>query len=143
MCVDLAKNLPIHFHSEASPVGLANLYRSASVYWHATGIDTDLAADPELAEPFDISVAEAMASGCIPVVFGSVGTAETVENGVSGLHFQDEGDLVITTLRVLAHPDEEWISAMRIAAIKRSECFAKAAFCRHWQALIDRLQLEI
>ncbi len=69
-CRRLAEGLPVHFHVDASPSELQGLYESATVYWHATGFGESETRNPIKCEHFGISVVEAMAGGCVPVVIG-------------------------------------------------------------------------
>ena len=44
------------------------LFAKSAIFWHATGLGTDLDKEPYAAEHFGISTGEAMAAGCVPVV---------------------------------------------------------------------------
>src|SRR5437762_3486637 len=52
---------------------LRDLFGAARIYWHATGLNDDTDARPELAEHFGISTVEAMADGSVPVVINKGG----------------------------------------------------------------------
>ncbi len=60
---------------------LKDVYESAKVFWHATGLGEDPDAYPERQEHFGISTVEAMAAGCVPVVINRGGQREIVEHG--------------------------------------------------------------
>ena len=91
---------------------LAELLCSSRVFVHAAHN-----------EPFGLSPIEAMACGTPVVVTGTGGTAETVENGVSGLYFdyQSEADLSRQLHRLLS--DEALWQRLSDGAIRHAERF--------------------
>ncbi|MGH2371797.1 MAG: glycosyltransferase, partial [Chloroflexota bacterium] len=72
-CRRLAEGLPIHFHVDAPLPELKELYESATIYWHAAGYGVSETREPIKCEHFGITVVEAMAAGCVPVVIGKGG----------------------------------------------------------------------
>ncbi len=91
---------------------LAQLLCSSRVFVHAAHN-----------EPFGLSPIEAMACGTPAVVTGTGGTAETVENEVSGLYFdyQSEADLARQLHRLLA--DDKLWQRLSEGAIRHAEQF--------------------
>lgn len=71
-----AHGYPIEFQHDASRPELHELYRHASVYWHATGFEVDELEHPEQVEHFGISTLEAMSYGAIPLVVPKGGQPE-------------------------------------------------------------------
>jgi glycosyltransferase involved in cell wall biosynthesis len=136
-CQELAQNLPIHFHLDASADGLASLYQSSVIYWHAAGMGSGLGVGADGAAAFGVSIAEAMANSCIPMVFAQGGPAEIVEDGISGLHYRNLDGLILATTRILGETDEACIARMRRAAVSRSGSFSKAIFVENWKRLIQ------
>jgi GT2 family glycosyltransferase/SAM-dependent methyltransferase len=136
-CKALAEGLPVYFHLDAAPDKLEELYSSGSIYWHATGMDADLVNSPEKAEHFGITVVEAMARGCIPLVFSQGGPAEIVESGISGLTFDSMPELLSTTARVISEWTGDQLDSMRSAAISRALMFDIEYFNRSWRRLIE------
>ncbi|MGO9265926.1 MAG: methyltransferase domain-containing protein [Candidatus Binataceae bacterium] len=135
---ELAKDLPVFFHLNSSPEELRALYRRALVYWHATGIEVDLARSPELCEHFGITILEAMSAGAIPVVVNNGGPAETVVDGDTGFHFNDTSTLCDTTLRIIRAREEPWIEAMQRRAATASLNYAEEPFGKRlWQILAE------
>jgi glycosyltransferase involved in cell wall biosynthesis len=94
---DKARGLPIEIISNASNKLLAEFYGKAKIYWHATGFGEDLSSYPERAEHFGISTVEAMAAGCVPVVFNGGGQREIVKEGRNGYLWETIPDLIKKT----------------------------------------------
>lgn len=122
----LMKNFPIEFHTNVSFHFLKNYYSKATIYWHATGFGEDLEKFPEKAEHFGISTVEAMASGCVPIVFAGGGQVEVVEDNVSGMLWHNSDELIGKTIDVINnfHLREKMIAA----AIEKSKQFSKENF---------------
>ena len=126
--IESAAGLPVVFHANCSAAALRTLYADSLVYWHATGFDEDIAADPHKAEHFGISVVEAMSAGCIPVVFGAGGPADVVEDGVSGFHFQTETELCQRTRALLEDSTPAELEALSAAACEAAQRYDEASF---------------
>jgi GT2 family glycosyltransferase len=73
---------------------LIKLYQSASLYWHATGLNFDPKSQPELFEHFGMTVVEAASHGCIPMVFDAAGPAEILKSLDIGYKWNSIDDLV-------------------------------------------------
>jgi len=114
-----ARGYPIRIHTDLSHQDLEDLYRSASVYWHAAGFGAE-GGPPEALEHFGLTVAEAMAHATVPVVYPGGGVAEVVHDKEDGFHWRDPRELAEVTLRLVADADlrrrvgaEAWRSARR------------------------------
>lgn len=94
-----ASGLNIDFQINADYSTLQNLYRSATIYWHAAGYGIDESKNPELTEHFGISTVEAISAGCIPLVVGKGGQPEIVH--YPELLWQSPEELVAKTLSVI------------------------------------------
>lgn len=95
-----AEDLPIKILTNISAENLKELYVRASIYWHATGYSEDLERYPERAEHFGISVVEAMAASCVPVVFEGGGLTEIVDNTKNGFLWEDKDGLLLRTKKL-------------------------------------------
>jgi glycosyltransferase involved in cell wall biosynthesis len=122
-----AVGLPIDVILNADHETLDEQFKRASIYWHATGLGMDLDAHPEKAEHFGIAPVEAMSAGCIPILFDNGGTAELIEDGISGFAFQNLKELVDKT-SFLIGADSEEIDVLRSAAVQRAQRFSKQRF---------------
>ncbi|MFZ1721731.1 MAG: glycosyltransferase [Microgenomates group bacterium] len=102
--VELAKGLPIKFHTGCSREELDKKYAEAVLYWHATGLDVDESSQPEKIEHFGISTVEAMAAGCVPVVHGKGGQKEILEKIAPELLWNTKEEAVAITEKILTNP---------------------------------------
>jgi len=80
---------------------LLDYYCRASIYWHATGFGVDENKHPEKMEHFGITTIEAMASGCIPIVYGQGGQVEILGSSLKELFWQTKQECVSLTLKVI------------------------------------------
>ncbi|MFM8267646.1 MAG: glycosyltransferase [Ilumatobacteraceae bacterium] len=107
---------------------------TASIFWHATGLGTNLQRHPEQAEHFGIAPIEAMSAGAVPVVFGAAGPADVVVPGVSGFHFSTIDDLVAMTRRLIS--DDDLRLRLSAGARERAHGFDEAHFADHVRSLV-------
>lgn len=105
---------------------LRRLFARARIFWHATGLDEDTDAHPELAEHFGIATVEAMAAGCVPVVINKGGQPDIVEHGRSGFVWNTLDELKTYT-RLLTDDESLW-NEMSAAARRRAQDFNRARF---------------
>ncbi len=123
-----AAGMPVTFHVNASRETLEDLYRRASVYWHATGLGGDVANHPELAEHFGISLVEAMSGGCVPLAFDAGGPREIITQDVDGFLYRSVDDLVTLTADILRPDAATRRQTMGHAAAERARAFAPERF---------------
>jgi len=84
---------------------ISKLYAKAKVFWSAAGYKIDENKKPEKTEHFGITVVEAMAAGCVPVVFFAGGHKEIIEEGKNGFFFKTISELIEKTNRLLDNKD--------------------------------------
>jgi glycosyltransferase involved in cell wall biosynthesis len=73
---------PVHIYADIGFEELQRLYSEAAIYWHAAGYGAE--EEPEAAEHFGITTAEAMGHGAVPVVIARGGQPELVGDGEAG-----------------------------------------------------------
>lgn len=122
----MARGYPITLHTDMPRDELIRLYETSAIYWHAAGHGEDEARTPHALEHFGITTVEAMAAGCVPVVYGSGGQPELVEDGRTGFLWYTSADLMGRTRRLIA--DEALRAQMAAAAVQASRRFDQAHF---------------
>ena len=138
---ELARGYPIVLHPDAPYGRLQDLYRRASIYWHAAGFGAD-PGDPALLEHFGMTTAEAMGHGAVPVAIGSGGQLEVVADGVDGYLWRDLEQLKARTLDLINDP--ELRRRLGAQARSASQRFSRQRFVRQMVAALTPLvrQLE-
>jgi glycosyltransferase involved in cell wall biosynthesis len=96
-----AQQLPIKFHVNPTTEALCALYREAAIYWHGTGLDSDIEHEPEKAEHFGISIVEAMSAECVPFAFNAGGPREIITHNVNGFLYDSTDSLLDKTAGLL------------------------------------------
>jgi glycosyltransferase involved in cell wall biosynthesis len=98
---DLASGLPVRLHPDAPYAEVQDLYRRASVYWHAAGYGVDGEVEPAALEHFGMTTAEAMAHGTVPVAIGKGGQLEVVRHGHDGFLWSEPEELEAFTRQLV------------------------------------------
>ncbi len=132
-----AQNFPVFLHCDASTADLHQLYRAASLYWHASGYGIDAQLHPQTQEHFGITTVEAMSAGAVPVVLNSGGQAEIVTHGVNGFVWQQLTELATYT-RLLAQ-DTTLRATLSQQAMASSQAFSTANFLARLDGIVDQL----
>ncbi len=125
---------PIALVANGSFDTLQSYYKKATIYWHATGCGEQ---DPQLQEHFGISTVEAMAHGCIPVVYNGGGLVEIITEDKSGFLWNTPAELLEKTEKVLHNPPVA--KEIRQLSITRSRDFDEAKFFSAFDELLTRL----
>jgi hypothetical protein len=133
-----ATGLPVVLHVDASGAELDALYRRTSIYWHATGLDEDVEADPVRAEHFGITTVEAMSAGAVPVVIDAGGQPEIVRDGLDGLLFTDLDGLVEGTVVLVG--DVAARERLADAAVARAQRYGLEAFGTRLARVVAELE---
>ena len=129
--------LPVHFHFDADLDCLRNLYRRASIYWHATGYSSIPQNDPSAQEHFGMTTVEAMSAGAVPIVINSGGQKEIVTQGRNGLLWDELDELSRETTRLIT--DANLLERMSKEAVSASSKFGRAIFVAKMERVIDRV----
>jgi len=137
----LAQGYPVHFHLDAPRDLLLDLYRRASIYWHAAGYGVDGDARPAELEHFGMTTAEAMGHGVVPVVIARGGQVEVVEDGVTGLLWDDLAMLRAHSIELMR--DAELRCRLGRAARDSSFRFSRREFRRRMVAAVEPLVRDL
>jgi len=132
-----AAGLPVELHVDAPGATLDRLYREASIYWHAAGLDEDEQVHPERMEHFGITTVEAMSAGAVPLAFAAAGPLEAFRDGVEGFHFRTTDELLTHTAGLLHDPARR--AALAAAAVERAAAFGQHAFRADVRRVVDSL----
>jgi glycosyltransferase involved in cell wall biosynthesis len=134
---------PVHIHPDVGLDELQRLYAEAAIYWHAAGYEAE--EDPEAAEHFGITTAEAMGHGAVPVVIGRGGQPELIDDGEEGYLWDQIEVLRSRTLELVA--DAGLRRRLGEAARRRSLDWSRPNFKRRMvgalSPVIGRLESEV
>lgn len=125
---------PIEFWENPPLPTLQKLYAKAKIFWSASGYGIDENDDPEKVEHFGITVAEAMAAGCVPLVIAKGGHRHIVKEKVNGFLWKNEEELIKLTL-VLAK-DTRLLKKLSAASIRASERYSLEKFYENLAKII-------
>ncbi len=112
-------------------------YRSASLYWHATGFGFGEDDHPSKQEHFGMSIVEAMSAGAVPLAFNAGGPRETVRPGVNGYLWTSTDELIQHTRELGSNAALR--DSMAAAAVEDSGQFGAGVFLARMDAIIARL----
>jgi glycosyltransferase involved in cell wall biosynthesis len=129
----MAEGLPITLHPNASFSEVKKLYGRAKLYWHAAGFGEKENENPAGMEHFGMSTVEAMAAGCVPLVYAGGGQTEIIHNGIDGILWQSQRDLIERSSHIISHDD------LRIRMQKSAQTRAKDFNQFKFYAAFDRL----
>jgi glycosyltransferase involved in cell wall biosynthesis/GT2 family glycosyltransferase len=96
-----AQKFPIRFYANPPDHIMKGLYANAAFYWHMTG--AGMPTEHGAQEHLGLTTLEAMASGAVPVVYGSGGQPEIVTSGVDGILCQDIYSVGQATLNLIGN----------------------------------------
>jgi glycosyltransferase involved in cell wall biosynthesis len=96
-----AEGLPVEVRLDVPRDELLRLYSRATLFWHAAGYGQDERSHPERLEHFGITTVEAMAHGAVPLVYPAGGSAEVVEDGVTGRWWRTPAELAERTAALI------------------------------------------
>jgi glycosyltransferase involved in cell wall biosynthesis len=123
---DRAGSYPVSFRTNASAAELRSLLEEAAIFWHAMGYGVDARANPARLEHFGMVATEAMAAGCVPILFNGGGLRESVNHGENGLLWGTVEELCKHTRTVAA--DEALRCRLSQAAVRRARDFSQEKF---------------
>lgn len=131
----VAEGYPIELRTNVSGAELKSLLERATLLWHSMGYGVDPQQHPELLEHFGMVVTEAMAAGCLPIVFRGGGLCEIVSDGRDGLLWETLTELKEATGRLVADPGLR--QQMAEHAQQRSADFDDTVFRRRLVELLS------
>jgi glycosyltransferase involved in cell wall biosynthesis len=113
---------------------LVKLYGKAKIFWSACGYGVDENINPLSVEHFGITVVEAMAAGCVPIITNLGGHKEIVNNGRDGFLWNTTKELLETTQTLIKKADK--LYALSQKAREKSKMFSVDNFYEKIDALV-------
>ncbi len=98
---------PIDFAVNPPYDKLISLFTDATIFWHSAGFEIDPQHNPEMVEPFGVSIVEAMAAGCIALVYKNGAVTEIIEDKQNGYLWTSVEQLVHITHNTIESQDKE------------------------------------
>lgn len=132
---DLARGHAITLKANVSGPELKDLYQRASLFWHATGYGEDPVQTPDRMEHFGIVTVEALAAGCVPVVFRGGGQPEIVRHGREGFLWDRVEELQAHSAQMSADP--ALLRELAVAGRQRAQQFSREEFVRRLFAALQ------
>lgn len=132
-----SKNLPITIHNNVPFSELTEILSKSTIYWHASGLGTNEEKYPVMMEHFGITVVEAMASGCIPIVIDKGGPAEILVNAKIPLLWKNIDELIKTTSFLIK--DTKKIEHYRKIAIESSKQYSRESFEEKFKQIVNEI----
>ncbi len=123
---DRARGLNVKIMTGISRPNLIELYKDASIYWHATGYGIDEVAEPAKCEHFGISTVEAMSFGAAPVVINKGGQKEILSGLLKKWLWNDQEECLSLTKQLIEN--ERLLHRSQDIALKRAEEFSEKKF---------------
>ncbi|MEK9201321.1 MAG: glycosyltransferase [Patescibacteria group bacterium] len=121
-----AEDFPIELVLDPDFSTLKKHFESAKIFWSAAGFSESEQLPPAKQEHFGMSLVEAMAAGCVPVVPNLGGHPEIVDHEVNGYLYSKLSELQDYTH--LLTTDNQLLTACSQAAVKKSKIFSVSRF---------------
>ena len=128
------KELPIELLPNCSFGKLKEEYERASIYWHGAGFGE---TNPERMEHFGITTVEAMAAGCIPIVYNAGGQPEIIDHTKNGFLWNTKEECLDLTNFVI-HSSKLQKELQRQARVKATE-FSTSRFFQQFDELLGKI----
>ena len=122
----MSKGYPVEIIKSPPFKEIVNLYGKAKFFWSASGFGINENKDPKKVEHFGISLVEAMAAGCVPLVYSAGGHKEIVADGKNGFFWKKASELLRITKNLINDSKkfkEVSLSAQKSAAVYEHERF--------------------
>jgi glycosyltransferase involved in cell wall biosynthesis len=121
-----AQGYPIEIRTNVCGGELKDWLERATLLWHSMGFGIDPEEQPGRMEHFGMAATEAMAAGCVPIVFDGGGLRESVSHRETGFLWRTLDELRAFTLAVTR--DECLRARLSAAGQRRAQQFSKDRF---------------
>lgn len=130
----LARGYPIEFIIDPSFGQLQKLYATSPIFWSASGYGVDEKVQPLKVEHFGMTVVEAMAAGCVPLVANKGGHKEIITHTRDG-YLWDTPDQLGEWTRELTGNSKK-MQELSHSAQEKSKIFSESKFKESLLALL-------
>lgn len=130
-----AAGYPIEIAPDVSGDVLKSHLEKSSLLWHSMGYGIDERREPERMEHFGMVATEAMAAGCVPLLFRGGGLTEIVDDGRTGFLWSTQRELTGRT-RLLVN-NNSLRKTLSEAAVTASMRFESKAFERRFLSSLE------
>ncbi|WP_346922876.1 glycosyltransferase, partial [Glutamicibacter creatinolyticus] len=92
-------------------------------------------------EALGLVLVESMMAGCIPIAYDvDYGPADIIQHGVNGFLVESGNqEALAACVAYVLNLDEESLSALRAAAVRRATDFSPKAVCRQWARILPQI----
>lgn len=101
-----SQNLPVEIIKGASFKEIKKLFGKAKIFWSASGYGVNEKKEPKRVEHFGITVVEAMAAGCVPIVYSAGGHKEIIADGENGFLWKKTSQLLRITKNLIEEKEK-------------------------------------
>lgn len=122
----IARGFPIEIVTDATGKQVKESLGDSSILWHSMGYGVDADKEPRRMEHFGMVATEAMAAGCVPIVFNGGGLREIVTEGKTGYLWSTSDELRKATLQLTGN--DELRRQLSSSAVVASQQFTGIAF---------------
>lgn len=122
----MLKDYPVELVKSPSLSILKSLYGKAKIFWSAAGYGVNNKKEPEKMEHFGITPIEAMAAGCVPVVFNGGGHKEVVKEPENGFLWDETRELTKKTQKLINNKD--YLKKLSSGAVELSKKYGYEKF---------------
>lgn len=121
-----AADLPVFFYTTLNRAEVLHWYKKATFYWHATGYGVNELLEPEKVEHFGISTVEAMAAGCVPLVFNAGGQREILNKELEYCLWNTVDQCIEKTIELVS--DDTLYTQLQSLSIRQSNTYSPDKF---------------
>jgi glycosyltransferase involved in cell wall biosynthesis len=121
-----SKGYPVEILNNTSYKDLVELYGKSRIFWSASGFGVNENKNPEKVEHFGITIVEAMAGGCVPVIYNAGGHKEIVTDNNIGYLWNKPSELVRITKDLVS--DSRHMKVLSKGDTQRSKNFSYEIF---------------
>lgn len=130
-----ATGFPIKFIINPDFNKLKRLFSESRIFWSASGYGVDQNKEPIKTEHFGITVVEAMAAGCVPIIVRAGGHPEIVDHGKNGFLWDKIEQLESLTLELIGK--NQFAECLKEARVK-SKMFDVSEFNHGFDQIIPK-----